>query len=109
MSFCSICKNSCKIANSELSYICSTFDPVPLTGRGLQGVEYLAVFTRGHLHNINSLSVEDDRIALLPNRKARKLRIPNDDRPIYFRLGEDEIPMAFMYDRDEYKLLTKGT
>lgn len=113
MGFCSICKNTCKIKDGVMSYMCSTFDPTPLTGEQLQDDQYLAVFTRGCFHRINSVQVEDGKILLIPNKRARKnLKIPRNELPVYFKLGKDLIPMAFVNyvtkDDREYSMLTRG-
>jgi hypothetical protein len=112
MGFCEICKNPCKIKDFNLSYMCSTFDPAPLTGDQLQEDEYISVFTRGHFHRINSIRVEDGKILLIPNKRARKVKMPKGDKPVYFKLGDDLIPLAFVHyvtkDDREYAMLTKG-
>jgi hypothetical protein len=113
MGYCEICKHPCKIKDGKMSYMCSTFDPTPITGNQLQEDEYLAVFTRGHFHRINSVVVEKDRILLIPHTRSKKVKIPKNDLPVYFKLGPDLIPMAFVSyvtkDEREYAMLRKGT
>ena len=109
---CEICKNHCKIKDEKLASACCSFDPSPLVGKQVQQETYMAVVTHGVFHRINSIKVEDGKIFLIPNKKARKnLKIPNDDSPVYFRLKGEEFPLVYIhyYQKDdrEYTLLTR--